>query len=161
VARVEDVREERQRTFEEARTDIESRLKRDHSAKGLPEIVDALKKRYGVSIAEPAAKSPEELFSDAQKVTDPNARIQFYQELIDRYPKDPHVVDAMFMIGFTRAEDLHDSTGARVAFQRVIDQFPGSELAQSARWMLTSEGAAGPPPGIVKAESSVAGKGSP
>jgi hypothetical protein len=161
VARVEDVREERQRTYEEARSDIEARLKRERSSKGLPEIVEDLKRRYGVKMVEPKGKSPEELFAEAQRATDAPTRVTLYQELVERYPKDPHVVEALFMIGFTKSEELHDIAGAKVVFQRVIDEFPDSELAQSARWMLTSEGGGTPPFEAVPAETSGVGKGSP
>jgi len=112
-------------------------------------------------MVEPKGKSPEELFAEAQRATDAPTRVTLYQELVERYPKDPHVVEALFMIGFTKSEELHDIAGAKVVFQRVIDEFPDSELAQSARWMLTSEGGGTPPFEAVPAETSGVGKGSP
>jgi peptidyl-prolyl cis-trans isomerase C len=157
VARVEDVREEQQRTFEEARADIEARLRRERTSKGLPEIVEDLKRRYAVRMVEPAGKSPEELWAEAQKATEAATRVALYQELVERYPKDPHVVEALFMIGFTKSEELHDREGAEAAFKRVIDEFPESELAQSARWMLTSEGSE--TPGFENAPRDSAGVG--
>lgn len=161
VARVEDVREEQQRTFEQSRSDIEARLKRERTAKGLPEIVEGLKRKYSVKLEEPAGKSPEELWAEAQQAAEPVARVALYQELVDRYPKDPHVLEALFMIGFTKAEEMHDRAGAEVVFKRVIAEFPDSELAQSARWMLTSEGSETPSFENAPSESAGAGKASP
>ena len=161
VARVEDVRDEQLRTFEQARNDIELRLKRERTSKGLPEIVEDLKRRYHVKIEEDAGKSPEELWAAAQQAADPTSRVGLYLELVERYPKDPHVVEALFMIGFTKSEELHDRAGAEAAFRRVIEEFPESELAQSARWMLTSEGNAGPDFEGAPVESAGAGGASP
>jgi peptidyl-prolyl cis-trans isomerase C len=145
VARVEEVREEKQRTFEEARADIEARLARERSTKGLPELIDDLKKRYRVEMVEPKGRSADELFALAQQAVDPNERIALYEELVERFPKSQHVVEALFMIGFTKSEELKDPQGAAVLFQRVVDEFPESELAQSAKWMLTSEQEGAPP----------------
>ncbi len=138
VARVEEIREARQRSFDEVRADIEARIVRERSTKGLPELVEGLKEKYDARIVEPEGRSAEELFTRAQQSPDPAERIALWEELAERYPGDPHVVEAIFMIGFTRSEELGDAEGARAAFQRVVDEFPGSELAQSARWMLTS-----------------------
>jgi peptidyl-prolyl cis-trans isomerase C len=156
VAKLEEKREERQRPFEEVRADIEARLARERSAKGLPELLESLKGRYRVEMAEPPGRSAEELFTQAQQTTDPRARIPLWEELIDRYPEDARVVEALFMIGFTKAEELGDRAGAEIAFRRVIEEFPDSELAQSARWMLTSGGDEVPNFGEAPPESAAA-----
>lgn len=146
VAKVEEIEEGRQRTFEEARADVEARILRERNAKGLAALTSELEKKYHAEIVETPGRTPEELFKAAQQSPDPADRIARWQELVDRYPEDPHVVEALFMIGFTKSEELHDAEGARVFFQRVVDEFPGSELAQSAQWMLTSpEGDTAPP----------------
>jgi peptidyl-prolyl cis-trans isomerase C len=144
VARVEEIREERQRTFEEARSDIEARLARERNTTGLPALVDELKQRYRVEVVQPAGRSAEELFTLAQQAPAAKERVALYRELVERHPKNEHVVEALFMIGFVTAEELGDREGAKPAFQRVIDEFPDSELAESARWMLTAEGSESP-----------------
>jgi len=144
VAKVDDEREARQLSFEEARGDIVGRISRARSTQGLPALMDELKERYGVKLLEPPAKSVEELFAEAQGTADPDRKVELFEELVRRYPKDERVVEALFMIGFTRSEELKDAEGARVAFQRVIDEYPDSELARSARWMLSSGGSEGP-----------------
>ena len=162
VARVEDVQEERQRSFEEARADIEARVIRARNTKNLPELVEDLKKKYHADIMETAGgRSADELFTQAQQDPDPASRIALWGELVDRFPSDPHVVEALFMIGFTKSEELHDREGAKLAFQRVIDEFPGSELAQSAQWMLTSPDADAAPAFQDAPAGSVATQGTP
>ena len=42
------------------------------------------------------------------------------------------------MLGFIRSEELGDQAGSVDAFEKVIELDADSELAQSARWMLTS-----------------------
>ncbi len=159
VARIEEVREARQRPFEEVRADVEARIVRERSTKGLPELVEGLKEKYHAEIVEPAGRSAEELFTRAQQSPDPAERIALWEELVERYPADPHVVEAIFMIGFTRSEELGDAEGARAAFQRVVDEFPGSELAQSAGWMLTSGQDGEAAPGLDEAPEEPAPSG--
>lgn len=161
VARVEEIREEKQRTLDEARADIEARLVRERSTAGLPALVDELKSRYRVQMVEPAGRSAEEIFTSAQQSTDPKERLALYEELVERYPENEHVVEALFMIGFTRAEEIGDRDGARAAFQRVLDEFPDSELAESARYMLTAESAATPAFEPVPGDSAAAGEKAP
>lgn len=140
IVRVEDIREPRQLSFEEARGDIVGRISRARSTRGLPDLMAELKERYGVKILETPAKSAEELFAEAQGAPDPGRKVKLFEELVSRYPDDSRVLEALFMIGFTRSEELNDAEGAREAFQRVINEYPDSELAQSARWMLSSGG---------------------
>ncbi|MCI0452469.1 MAG: tetratricopeptide repeat protein, partial [Candidatus Latescibacteria bacterium] len=43
---------------------------------------------------------------------------------------------AMFMIGFVYAEELKDYLTADRTFNQLIEKYPESEMAQTARWML-------------------------
>lgn len=138
VLKVEEVRPETQRTFEEARADIEARLVRERGATGLPALLDDLKRRYRVEMVEPPGRTADELFAMAQQAAEAQERVALYEELVERHPKDARVVDALFMIGFIRSEELGDRAAATAAFQRVLDEFPDSELAESAKYMLTA-----------------------
>jgi hypothetical protein len=144
VARVEEVHEEKQRTFEEARPDIEARLRRERTTNHLPTLLDDLKSRYRVQMVQPAGRSADELFGLAKEAVAADERLALYEELVARYPKDKHLVDALFMIGFIKSEELGDRDGAKIAFQRILEEFPDSELAQSAQWMLSSDGTSAP-----------------
>ena len=74
----------------------------------------------------------------AQAAPMPQRRIDLYEELVERFPEHGHAVDSQFMIGFLLSEEIGDAERARAAFERVIEMAPDSDLAQSARWMLTS-----------------------
>ncbi len=145
ILRVEEKREAALRPFEEARADVEGRVTREKAADALPRLLEDLKKRYQVKIFEPEGRSAEELFAQAQAQADPHARIKLYQEILDRHPNDAHAVEALFMIGFIQSEELGDRTSAKASFERVIREHPESDLAESARWMLSDESQKPPP----------------
>jgi hypothetical protein len=138
VVKVEEVREPMLRPFEEVERDIRGRLARQKSTEGLPDLLAGLRERYHVKIHESPGRSAEELFAEAQAAPNPTERIRFYEELVDRYPEDALALESHFMIGFIRAEELRDTLGAAAAFEKVIELAPDSDLARSARWMLTS-----------------------
>jgi tetratricopeptide (TPR) repeat protein len=140
VARVEDVQEPRVRPFEEVERDVRERIARDRSTEALPRLLEELKERYRVKLFEPPGRSAEELFAAARSAADPRRRVELYQEIVERFPEDERALEAQFMVGFVRAEELGDREGAREAFQRVIEMDPDSELARSAQWMLSSGG---------------------
>jgi peptidyl-prolyl cis-trans isomerase C len=139
ILQVEERRKAELRPLEEVRAEIEGRLAREKSTAALPRLLDDLKKRYRVKIYEPAGKSAEELFEAAQSQADPRERIKIYQEVLDRHPGDAHAAEALFMIGFIQAEELHDQAAAKETFQRVLENYPDSELAESAKFMLSEE----------------------
>ena len=138
VVKVEEVREPMLRPFPEVEKDIRGRLSREKSTEGLPDLLAHLRDRYHVKVHESPGRSAEELFEQAQAASNPTERIGFYEELVDRYPGSALALESHFMIGFIRAEELKDTLGAAAAFEKVIELAPDSDLAQSARWMLTS-----------------------
>ncbi|NNE43808.1 MAG: hypothetical protein HKN12_06350, partial [Gemmatimonadetes bacterium] len=139
VIRVEDVREARQRPFEEVKKDVVGRISRERSTRGLPELLADLHEKYDVEILnEPGAKSADELFTEAQAAPDPRQRVKLYEELVERFPDFDRSLDACFMIGFIRSEELDDAASAAPWFRKVMEQAPDSDLAQSARFMLES-----------------------
>jgi outer membrane protein assembly factor BamD (BamD/ComL family) len=81
-------------------------------------------------------RGPEELFKFAQGSDDPRARIEAFQEIVDKYPDDEHAPEAMFMIGFVYAEEIHSWPDADRAFTRLIAKYPDSDMAKTARWMI-------------------------
>jgi peptidyl-prolyl cis-trans isomerase C len=81
-------------------------------------------------------RSPEELFTFAQNSDDPWARIEAFEEIVDKFPEDKYAPQALFMIGFVYLEELSDKVSAGRYFGRVLSQYPDSDVADSARWML-------------------------
>jgi peptidyl-prolyl cis-trans isomerase C len=144
VLRVEEVREETLRPFEEVEESIRSRLAKNKQAVGLPELIEELKQSYAVQMFEQTGRSAAELFAAARAAGRPDERIALYQEICERYPDHELAVEALFMVGFIRSEEFGDSTGANEVFRQVIERYPDSELAESARWMLTSQGGDAP-----------------
>lgn len=81
-------------------------------------------------------RTPQELFDFAQNSTDPNTRIQAFQQIVDKYPDDKVAPEAMFMIGFVYAEEIKDRVMADHTFTALIEKYPESEMAKTARWMI-------------------------
>jgi outer membrane protein assembly factor BamD (BamD/ComL family) len=52
------------------------------------------------------------------------------------YGRSPGAAQALFMAGFTYADELQDYPRARESFEKMLAEHPQSELAESARWML-------------------------
>ncbi|MFN8549590.1 MAG: peptidyl-prolyl cis-trans isomerase [Candidatus Eisenbacteria bacterium] len=77
-----------------------------------------------------------DLLQLAQTDQNPEDRIRHYQALIERYPAGARAAQALFMIGFTWADELKEYGKAREAFQLYLSRYPQGELAGSARWML-------------------------
>jgi hypothetical protein len=132
------VREPSLRPFEEVERDIRGRLARQKSTVGLPDLLAGLKERYHVKVHESPGRSADELFEQAQTAPSATERIRFYEELVERFPDDELALESHFMIGFIRSEELQDTLGAAASFEKVIELAPDSDLARSARWMLTS-----------------------
>ena len=59
--------------------------------------------------------------------------IALYQRLVHEHPQSGKAYQAQFMVGFLYEEELKDTTSAKIAYQRVIDNYPDSDLAKSAR----------------------------
>jgi outer membrane protein assembly factor BamD (BamD/ComL family) len=90
-----------------------------------------------------SSKSPEELFNLAQQAEndgDFEKAIDFYTMLLRKYPHNEHNYKAQFMIGFIYSEELKDHEKAKLAMQKVVDNYPDCDLADDARWMLEHMG---------------------
>ncbi|HKW15863.1 MAG TPA: peptidyl-prolyl cis-trans isomerase [Candidatus Krumholzibacteria bacterium] len=81
-------------------------------------------------------RSPQELFDFAQNSSDPQTRINAFQQIVDKFPQDKVAPQAMFMIGFVYAEEVKDRVMADHTFTTLIEKYPDSEMAKTARWMI-------------------------
>jgi len=166
VIRIEESLEARTKPLEEVKEDIVNSLKPAKVRELYDKTLEDLKKKYRATINEkllrPQARSEEELFTLAQQTDDPMQRMNYYSELVFNYPEGGHAAEAQFMIGFIQSEELKNYEAARNAFQRMIENYPKSELIDSAKWMLENMGKATPPfqePG--KAQAKEAGSAPP
>jgi TolA-binding protein len=71
----------------------------------------------------------------AQMESDPRTRIQYYRDIVNQYPNEKNAPEALFMIGFTYAEDLMDFVQARRTFDELIKKYPESGIVESAKRM--------------------------
>jgi len=85
-------------------------------------------------------RSAEELFNFAQSTSNSEERIGYFREIVDKFPEDVFAPQALFMIGFVYSEELADYGSARQAFLQLLDTYPGSEVAETAKWMLDNLG---------------------
>jgi tol-pal system protein YbgF len=67
----------------------------------------------------------------------PDSAVARYREVVSRFPQSRRAPAALYKTGLI-AERRGDATGARAAYQRVIDQYPRSEEADLARGRLAS-----------------------
>jgi outer membrane protein assembly factor BamD (BamD/ComL family) len=96
------------------------------------------------AVAEEPAVVPEtateaELYEAAQKserVNRPWDAIGLYRRILAEYPGSPQNYKAQFLIGFVFSEELDMPDSARVAYERVIQDYPQSEFADDAGAML-------------------------
>jgi TolA-binding protein len=59
-----------------------------------------------------------------------------YRRLSYLYPKSPNNYKAMFMVGFIHAEHLKNDSAAVRAFEKMLAQYPSSDLSDDADWMI-------------------------
>jgi parvulin-like peptidyl-prolyl isomerase len=127
--------------YEDVRDDIATRMAQEKLDAVRDEHFAAIEKNYKVrnimqERLDKTQRGPQELFDFAQNSSDPQQRIQAFQQIVDKYPQDETAPEAMFMIGFVYAEELKDRAMADRTFTALIEKYPQSEMAQTARWML-------------------------
>jgi len=149
IFRIEEKTEAGKRPLEDVREEIVNSLKPAAARERYDKLLEDYKERYGATVNEAAfrqrPRSEEELFTLAQETEDPLQRLNYYTELVFNYPESEHAPEAQFMIGFIQAEELQNYGAARNAFQRMLEQYPDSELIESARWMLENMESEAPP----------------
>jgi hypothetical protein len=106
-------------------------------------LMDSLRTSSGTTVFEDSieaalspARTPADVFQEAQAMPSPGEKIDAFRKLIQRFPHDRMAVQAEFMVGFTYAEELGDYSSARTAFQEFLQHNPDADLAPSAKWML-------------------------
>jgi TolA-binding protein len=127
------------RPLEEVKADIAKLLTPEVRNRIRDEIMADLMSRYDVEFlaqSEAEPKSPEDLFKLASE--EPNARrkIEYYEQFMETYPDNERAYEAMFMIGFTLAEDLRSYDEAQEVFEDFLVKHPESDLSDDAQWML-------------------------
>ena len=145
LIRVNEFRPAQVRSFEEVRKDIEGVFVRKNIEKIKAELVVQLRSQYDVenyleNDLKLTQRTPEELWNLAQTSTDSRHRIRNYEEIVQRFPKSDYSPQALFMIGFVYSEEIQDRVEAERWLSRVINEYPDSEVAETAQWMIDNLG---------------------
>lgn len=70
----------------------------------------------------------------------PNAAIDAYQKVLQRYPTFHKAAEAQFMLAFSYDEDLKDMTRARKSYTEFIAKYPNHTFADDAQMLLSNLG---------------------
>jgi len=127
-------------SLEESRKTIEAKLRGIKAEEAYAKMIEELKKKYSTDNyvrerLDKTTRTPDELWEMAQIQADPRSRIQYYRDIVNMYPDHKNAPEALFMIGFTYAEELHDYPWARRTFDELERKYPESSMIESARWM--------------------------
>jgi peptidyl-prolyl cis-trans isomerase C len=143
VLKVESVKPESLRPFEQVRGMIQRQLASQRSQEFYRSRLDAERRRLGVQPDSAAIKgflsmkkTAREMFKEAQEAGPAARRIELYQRLLQEYPESEVSAQAQFMIGFINSEEVKDYAAAEKAFRELLRRYPKAELAPSAQWMV-------------------------
>jgi parvulin-like peptidyl-prolyl isomerase len=143
VIKVESIKAESTRPFEQVRGNIVSRISSRRQQEFYQSRLQEERRRLGVHADSSAIKSfvsqkksAREMFNEAQNAGPAATRIEAYRELLRLYPSSDVSPQAQFMLGFIHSEELKDYEAAEKEFRELLRRYPKSELAASAQWML-------------------------
>jgi len=143
VLKVHEKRESGMLTFEDVAPNIKERMTNTRARETYPKRIQELREAADVVVYEDKFQEfmtgplgEKDLFDLAQKSKDPREKIGYYQQIVTKHGDGGFADKAQFMIGFTYSEEMKDYDSAEKAFRAVVDKYPQSELAESAKWML-------------------------
>ncbi len=143
IFRVDERVEAAQRSFEDAREQIADIVEKRNANRIFAATLAGIREQTGSEINEDGwllytarFLSEDELFQLANSEKGPEERIRIYELVMREHPDGARSPQALFMTGFTYAENLRDHEKAREVFRYVLDRYPDHELAASARWMI-------------------------
>lgn len=130
-------------TLDEVRPGIVKWLTSNQANQIHTSIVEDVKKQTKASIDTAAwfsyafkVLTEEEVFQLAESERQPERGAAWFKAFAQTYPKSPRAAQGLFLAGFSYAENLKDYAHAAVFFREVLEKYPQSELAASAKWML-------------------------
>jgi hypothetical protein len=141
IIKVTEKNPQKTETLDEARRTIEAKLRAQKTEEGYKAAVAELKKKYKAENyirdrLDKTTRTAEELWEMAQIEPDARNRIQYYRDIVNLYPTHKNAAEALFMIGFTYAEELKDYVQARRTFDELEQKYPQSPMLESAKWMI-------------------------
>jgi len=138
---VNEIQPARLRDFSEVHKEISDRLTREQIEKTKREVIREIRDNYDwqnymEEFYRSIQRTPAELFEYAQTTPDPYERVRAFEQIVEKFPDDEHAPQALFMVGFVHLEELQDKKTATYTFKKVLDLYPDSDVADSAKWML-------------------------
>jgi len=128
--------------FEDVSETIKSKLNKDLTRKQFEETTSVLKDKYNVVTYDDrlfAILTAEEYFNlaeEAQKKRRYQDAIYYYEKVIKNHKNQTDDYKALFMKAFLYAEEIDKKEVAIELFNELIDNFPESDLHESARFMV-------------------------
>ncbi len=140
IIKVTEKNPQKTQTLDEARRSIEAKLHAQKTEEAFKAAIEELKKKYEPENyirerVDKTKRTAEELWEMAQIESEPRNRIQYYRDIVNLYPTHKNAPEALFMIGFTYAEELKDFVQARRTFDELKQKYPESPMLESAKWM--------------------------
>jgi len=141
LLRIHEKTTERPMPFRKARERIEARLRPTLTDSLLEAELTRLRSKFHLQnnfspAAELAEESADDLMRLATESNNPQDKITYYQVLLERFPQYERADEAQFMIGFVYSEELRDKDNARAAFEKMLADYPQSQIRDSANYML-------------------------
>ena len=141
IIKVTEKNPQKTQTLDEARRTIEAKLQAQKTEEAYKSVVEELTKKYKPENyirerLDKTTRTAEELWEMAQIEPDARNRIQYYRDIVNLYPTHKNAAEALFMIGFTYAEELKDFVQARRTFDELKQKYPQSPMLESAKWMI-------------------------
>lgn len=143
LLRVHEKTTERPMPFRKARERIEANMRPTFNDSMVLAELDRLRDKFSVQNyyspeSELAGKTADELMRLATESGNPNDKITYYRVLLKRFPDYDRSDEAQFMIGFVYSEELRDKELAQVAFEKLLADYPNSQIRDSATYMLSN-----------------------
>jgi peptidyl-prolyl cis-trans isomerase C len=141
LVKINDKKPENIKPLSEVRLDIIDQLRNEKAKVNLDRELGRLREEYKPvnfvreEIIE-TTRTPEQLWEIAQEEEVNYTRIQYYRNLVNKYPDHKYAPQALFMIGFVYAEEVMNLVQARRVFKELLEKYPDSEVAESAEWMI-------------------------
>ena len=59
--------------------------------------------------------------------------LKYFEEILDKYKKSDSAPEAVYLLGVTKYKDSQDPKALRMAYDRLVAEYPGSEWAKKAK----------------------------
>ncbi|MCP4143849.1 MAG: hypothetical protein GY752_01050 [bacterium] len=134
------VQSDQQQTFAEARDKIIVDLTPMTQENIMREFLETAKAETEISFYHELeigdGRSAEDLFRAGMAAAEPEVRIDYFDLILQDYPEDPYAAKSLFMIANLQIDRWGDLVSARAFLNKLINQYPDSEMVDQAQYML-------------------------